>query len=65
MCKTKKKILTADPELFKGASFLGPKWSICPKCDFFWKSHFNNFHVPLGHFPCAKSCKILRADPGF
>ena len=33
-----KAILTVDPEL-RGRAILGPKWPICPKQEFFWKSH--------------------------
>ena len=35
-CAKFKKILTADPELWD-VPFLGPKWSICPKQNFFGK----------------------------
>ena len=45
------------------STILGPKWSIWTEQKFLGKNHCYNFHLPIGPFHCAKSKKILTADP--
>ena len=47
-----KKILREDPG--EDVPLLDPKWSICPKQDFFWKKIISSTHWPLSW------CKILK-----
>ena len=52
--KLKKKILTADPELW-GCTILGPKWSICHKQIFFGKIiNITLIYLLASPFHCAK-----------
>ena len=38
---------------YDDASFLDPKWSICPN-NFFWGNYYYHSHLPISLFYCAK-----------
>ena len=42
------------------ARFSGPKWSICPKKNFFGTNHCYFFHLPIGPFHLQNLKKILQ-----
>ena len=48
---------------YEGVPFLCPKWPTCHERNFFGANHYYYFHLPIGHFHCAKFKKILTADP--
>ena len=48
-----KKLLQWIPS-YKDMPFLGPKWSICPKTNFFLENYQYHSHLPISPFHCAK-----------
>ena len=60
-CKILKKFL-GPIQSYEDVPFSGPKWLICPEQNFFRTNHYYYFHLPIGHFHCAKFYKILTAD---
>ena len=48
---------------YEDVPFSGPKWPISPEQTFFGTNHCYYFHLPVGPFHCAKSKKVLTADP--
>ena len=53
---------------YDDASFLCPKWTICPRQCFFWKITIiiNYCHLPISAFHCANFKKLVRpAYPEF
>ena len=61
-CAKFKKILTADPELWRCAIF-EPKMVYLPQTIFFLESYYYHSHLPIIPFHWAKFLKILPADP--
>ena len=43
---------------YEDVPLLGPKWSICPKQNFFLENHYYHFHLSISPFHCAKLKKI-------
>ena len=55
-CKIFKKFLGMI-QSYEDVPFLGLKWSICHKQNFFGTNHYYYFHLPTGPFHCAKFLK--------
>ena len=49
---------------YENAPFLGPKWFICPKQNFFLEHYSYPSHLPITPFIVQNFKKILPADPG-
>ena len=39
---------------YEDVPLLGPKWSICPKQNFFLENHYYHSHLSISPFHCAK-----------
>ena len=53
-----KKKLLEPIQSYEDVPISGPKWTICPKQNFFGTNHYCYFHLPIGPFHCAKFKKM-------